>query len=33
VRTSAPPNPSARPESAAGLDGGWLSERLFGGSR
>jgi penicillin-binding protein 1A len=32
VRTSAPPNPSARPEAAAGLDG-WLTERLFGGSR
>lgn len=32
VRTSAPPNPSARPEAAAGLDG-WLTDRLFGGSR
>jgi penicillin-binding protein 1A len=32
VRTSAPPNPSARPEAAAGLDG-WLMERVFGGSR
>ena len=32
MRTSAPPNPSARPEAAAGLDG-WLTERLFGGSR
>ena len=32
VRTSAPPNPNARPEAAAGLDG-WLTERLFGGSR
>jgi penicillin-binding protein 1A len=32
VRTSAPPNPSARPEAAAGLDG-WLTERLFGGGR
>jgi penicillin-binding protein 1A len=32
VRTSAPSNPSARPEAAAGLDG-WLTERLFGGSR
>jgi penicillin-binding protein 1A len=32
VRASAPPNPSARPEAAAGLDG-WLTERLFGGSR
>ena len=32
VRTSAPPNPSARPEAAAGLDG-WLTDRLFGGKR
>jgi len=32
VRTSAPPNPSARPEAAAGLDG-WLMERVFGGNR
>ena len=32
VRTSAPPNPSARPEASAGLDG-WLTERLFGGNR
>ena len=32
VRTSAPPNPSARPEAAAGLDG-WLTDRLFGGNR
>jgi penicillin-binding protein 1A len=32
TRTSAPPNPSARPEAAAGLDG-WLTDRLFGGSR
>jgi penicillin-binding protein 1A len=32
VRTSAPPNPNARPEAAAGLDG-WLTDRLFGGSR
>ncbi|MCA6123954.1 PBP1A family penicillin-binding protein [Bradyrhizobium sp. WSM 1704] len=30
VRTSAPPNPSARPEAAAGLDG-WLVDRVFGG--
>jgi penicillin-binding protein 1A len=30
ARTSAPPpNPSARPEAAAGLDG-WLVDRLFG---
>jgi penicillin-binding protein 1A len=29
TRTSAPPNPSARPEAAAGLDG-WLVDRLFG---
>jgi penicillin-binding protein 1A len=28
--TSAPPNPSARPEAAAGLDG-WLMDRLFRG--
>jgi penicillin-binding protein 1A len=28
-RTAAPPNPSARPEAAAGLDG-WLVDRLFG---
>lgn len=33
VRTSAqPPNPNARPEAAAGLDG-WLNDRLFGGNR
>jgi penicillin-binding protein 1A len=32
VRTSAPPNLSARPEAAAGLDG-WLMERVFGGNR
>ena len=32
TRTSAPPNPTARPEAAAGLDG-WLTDRLFGGSR
>lgn len=32
TRTSAPPNPSARPEAAAGLDG-WLMDRVFGGSR
>lgn len=32
VRTSAPPNPNARPEAAAGLDG-WLTDRLFGGNR
>jgi penicillin-binding protein 1A len=32
TRTSAPPNPSARPEAAAGLDG-WLMERVFGGNR
>ena len=32
TRASAPPNPSARPEAAAGLDG-WLMERVFGGSR
>jgi len=30
ARTSAPPNPSARPEAAAGLDG-WLMDRLFRG--
>ncbi len=30
ARTSAPPNPSARPEPAAGLDG-WLMDRLFRG--
>ena len=30
TRTSAPPNPSARPEAAAGLDG-WLMDRVFGG--
>ena len=30
TRTSAPPNPSGRPEAAAGLDG-WLMDRLFGG--
>ena len=29
TRTSAPPNPNARPEAAAGLDG-WLVDRLFG---
>jgi penicillin-binding protein 1A len=30
ARTSAPPpNPNARPEAAAGLDG-WLVDRLFG---
>ena len=29
VRASAPPNPNARPEPAAGLDG-WLVDRLFG---
>ncbi|WP_407167505.1 transglycosylase domain-containing protein [Bradyrhizobium sp. ORS 111] len=33
VRASAaPPNPNARPEAAAGLDG-WLVDRLFGGRR
>jgi penicillin-binding protein 1A len=33
VRASAPPpNPSARPEADAGLDG-WLTDRLFGGHR
>jgi len=32
ARASAPPNPRARPEAAAGLDG-WLADRLFGGSR
>jgi penicillin-binding protein 1A len=32
TRASAPPNPSARPEAAAGLDG-WLTDRLFGGNR
>jgi len=33
TRASAPPpNPSARPEADAGLDG-WLTERLFGGRR
>jgi penicillin-binding protein 1A len=33
ARASAPPpNPSARPEPAAGLDG-WLVDRLFGGNR
>jgi penicillin-binding protein 1A len=32
TRTSAPPNPTARPEAAAGLDG-WLVDRLFGGNR
>ena len=32
TRTSAPPNPNARPEPAAGLDG-WLVDRLFGGNR
>lgn len=30
ARTSPPPNPSARPEAAAGLDG-WLMDRVFGG--
>jgi penicillin-binding protein 1A len=30
TRTSAPSNPSARPEAAAGLDG-WLMDRVFGG--
>ncbi|MFB9266800.1 transglycosylase domain-containing protein [Bradyrhizobium erythrophlei] len=30
TRASAPPNPNARPEPAAGLDG-WLVDRLFGG--
>jgi penicillin-binding protein 1A len=32
TRASAPPNPGARPEPAAGLDG-WLVDRLFGGNR
>ena len=33
TRASAPPpNPSARPEADAGLDG-WLTDRLFGGRR
>jgi penicillin-binding protein 1A len=33
TRTSVPPpNPSARPEAAAGLDG-WLMDRVFGGNR
>ena len=32
TRASAPPNPSARPEAAAGLDG-WLMDRVFGGNR
>ncbi|MEN3349127.1 MAG: penicillin-binding protein [Bradyrhizobium sp.] len=32
TRASAPPNPHARPEAAAGLDG-WLVDRLFGSSR
>ena len=32
TRASAPPNPNARPEPAAGLDG-WLVDRLFGGRR
>jgi len=33
TRASAPPpQPNARPEPAAGLDG-WLVDRLFGGSR
>ena len=32
TRTSAPPNPNARPEAAAGLDG-WLMDRVFGGNR
>jgi penicillin-binding protein 1A len=32
TRASAPPNPGARPEAAAGLDG-WLVDRLFGGNR
>jgi penicillin-binding protein 1A len=30
--SSPPPSPTARPESAAGLDG-WLVDRLFGGGR
>ncbi|MBO4223150.1 transglycosylase domain-containing protein [Bradyrhizobium neotropicale] len=30
TRASTPPNPGARPEAAAGLDG-WLVDRLFGG--
>ncbi|MBR0871439.1 penicillin-binding protein 1A [Bradyrhizobium tropiciagri] len=32
VRASAPPNPNARPEAAAGLDG-WLVDRVFSRSR
>jgi len=28
ARASVPPNPNARPEAAAGLDG-WLADRLF----
>ena len=32
TRASAPPNASARPEAAAGLDG-WLMDRVFGGNR
>ena len=33
TRASAPPpNPSARPEAAAGLDG-WMMDRVFGGNR
>jgi penicillin-binding protein 1A len=33
TRASAPPpNPSARPEAASGLDG-WLIDRVFGGNR
>jgi penicillin-binding protein 1A len=32
TRASTPPNPNARPEPAAGLDG-WLVDRLFGGNR
>ncbi|KWV57655.1 penicillin-binding protein [Bradyrhizobium macuxiense] len=32
MRASAPTNPNARPEAAAGLDG-WLVDRLFGGHR
>jgi penicillin-binding protein 1A len=32
ARAPSPPNPNARPEAAAGLDG-WLVDRLFGGNR
>jgi penicillin-binding protein 1A len=32
ARASAPPNPAARPEADAGLDG-WLMDRVFGGRR